>query len=146
MAEDTGEFTVTVLDDTGYRPSYPSTFTFSIFDNDGTLHVVGVDAAESWVDEGEDVVFTVTRSGFIQNPLDARLKLYRLRSRVTEADLSDTTIGISAPNDLIIFDEEEVALSFPAGTSELTVTRSYYRRHCQLWQQLLPRSCAGRAG
>ena len=124
VAEDAGELTVTVLDDTGYRPSYPSAFTFSIFDNDGTPPGVGVDAAESWVDEGEDVVFTVTRSGFIQIPLDARLKLYRVRSRVTEADLSDPTIDISAPGDVIIFEEEEVALSFPAGTAELTVTRS----------------------
>ena len=124
VPEDAGALTVTVLDDTGYRPSYPSAFTFSIFDNDGTLPGVGVDAAESWVDEGEDVVFTVTRSGFIQIPLDARLKLYRVRSRVTEADLSDPTIDISAPGDVIIFEEEEVALSFPAGTSELTVTRS----------------------
>ena len=72
-----------------------------------------MDAAESWVDEGEDVVFTVTRLGFIQNPLDARLKLYRVRSRVTEADLSDPTLDISAPVDLIIFDEEEVIVSFP---------------------------------
>ena len=124
VPEDAGELTVTVLDDTGYRPTYPSAFTFSIFDNDGTLPGVGVDAAESWVDEGEDVVFTVTRSGFIQIPLDARLKLYRVRSRVTEADLRDPTIDISAPGDVIIFEEEEVALSFPAGTPELTVTRS----------------------
>ena len=124
VAEDAGELTVTVLDDTGYRPTYPSTFTFSIFDNDSELPGVGVDAVESWVDEGEDVVFTVTRSGFIQIPLDARLKLYRVRSRVTDADLSDPALDISAPHDLIIFDEEEVALSFPGGTSELTVTRS----------------------
>ena len=123
VAEDAGELTVKVLDHTGYRPVYPSAFTFSIFDDDGTLPGVGVQFAESWVDEGEDVVFTVTRSGFIQNSLDARLKLYRVRSRVTEADLSDPTTGISSPHDFIIFDEEELTLSFPAGTSELTVTR-----------------------
>ena len=124
VAEDTGELTVTVLDGVGYRPGYPSTFTFSIFDNDGVRSGVGVHAAESWVDESEDVVFTVTRPAFIQYPLDARLKLYRVRSRVTEADLGDPTLGITTPKELIIFDEEVVTVSFPAGTGTLTVTRS----------------------
>ena len=124
VAEDTGELTVTVLDGVGYRPGYPSTYTFSIFDNDGVRPGVGVHAAESWVDEGEDVVFTVTRSGSAQDPLDARLRLYRLRSRVTEADLSDPTRGITTPKDLIYFDEEEVTVSFPAGTGTFTITKS----------------------
>ena len=124
VAEDTGELTVTVLDGVGYRPTYPSTFTFPIFDNDGGLPAVGVQAAESWVDEGEDVVFTVTRSGSAQDPLDARLRLYRLRSRVTEADLSDPTRGITTPKELIFFDEEEVTVSFPAGTRTFTITKS----------------------
>ena len=124
VAEDTGELTVTVLDGVGYRPTYPSTFTFPIFDNDGGLPAVGVQAAESWVDEGEDVVFTVTRSGSAQDPLDARLRLYRLRSRVTEADLSDPTLGITTPKELIFFDEEEVTVSFPAGTGTFTITKS----------------------
>ena len=124
VAEDTGELTVTVLDGVGYRPTYPSTFTFPIFDNDGVLPAVGVQAAESWVDEGEDVVFTVTRSPSNQYPLDARLKLYRVRSRVTEADLSDPTRGITTPKDLIYFDEEEVTVSFPVGTGTFTITKS----------------------
>ena len=124
VAEDTGELTVTVLDGVGYRPGYPSTYTFSIFDNDGHRPGVGVHAAESWVDEGEDVVFTVTRSGSAQDPLDARLRLYRLRSRVTEADLSDPTRGITTPKDHIFFDEEEVTVSFPAGTRTFTITKS----------------------
>ena len=124
VAEDTGELTVTVLDGVGYRPGYPSTYTFSIFDNDGHRPGVGVHAAEFWVDEGEDVVFTVTRSGSAQDPLDARLRLYRLRSRVTEADLSDPTLGITTPKDHIFFDEEEVTVSFPAGTRTFTITKS----------------------
>ena len=124
VAEDTGELTVTVLDGVGYRPTYPSTFTFPIFDNDGLLPAVGVQAAESWVDEGEDVVFTVTRPPSTQYPLDARLKLYRVRSRVTEADLSDPTRGITTPKDLIYFDEEEVTVSFPVGTGTFTITKS----------------------
>ena len=124
VAEDTGELTVTVLDGVGYRPGYPSTYTLSIFDNDGHRPGVGVQAAESWVDEGEDVVFTVTRSGSAQDPLDARLRLYRLRSRVTEADLSDPTLGITTPKDHIFFDEEEITVSFPTGTRTFTITKS----------------------
>ena len=122
--EDTGELTVTVLDGAGYRPEYPNTYTFLIFDNDGSLPGVHVSAEETWVDEGEDVTFTVTRSGSTQDPLDARLRLHRLRSRVTAADLSDPTLGVTTPQYHIPFDEEEITVSFPAGTSALTVTRS----------------------
>ena len=39
----------------------PHTFTFSIFDNDGTAPRMWVTAAEEWVDEGEDVTFTAKR-------------------------------------------------------------------------------------
>ena len=124
VAEDKGELTVTVLDGTGYRPVYPETSTITIFDNDGGLPSVRVTKAEAWVDEGEDVVFTVTRSGVIQNPLDVRLSLYRLRYRVTAADLSDPTLGVTTPEKLIPFGQEEITLSFPAGTASLTVTRS----------------------
>ena len=122
--EDTGELTVTVLDGAGYRPEYPNTYTFLIFDNDGSLPGVHVSAEETWVDEGEDVTFTVTRSGSTQDPLDARLRLHRLRSRVAAADLSDSTLGVTTPQYHIPFDEEEITVSFPAGTSALTVTRS----------------------
>ena len=122
--EDTGELTVTVLDGAGYRPEYPSTYTFQIFDDDGSPYGVQVNASETWVDEGEDVTFTVTRSGLVHDPLDARLRLHRIRSRVTAADLSDPTLGVTTPKDLIFYDEEEITVSFPAGISALTVTRS----------------------
>ena len=122
--EDTGELTVTLLDGAGYRPEYPNTYTFQIFDDDGSPYGVQVNASETWVDEGEDVTFTVTRSGLLHDPLDARLRLHRIRSRVTAADLSDPTLGVTTPKDLIFYDEEEITVSFPAGTSALTVTRS----------------------
>ena len=122
--QDNGELTVTVLDGTGYRPVYPNTFTFSIFDNDGGLPGVRVSRADPWVDEGQDVVFTVTRSGLNVNPLDARLSLYRVRSRVFQEDLDDPTQGITTPLYTTLFDEEEIALRFPAGIRSLTVTRS----------------------
>ena len=47
-----------------------------------------------------------------------------MRARVTPADLGDPTQGITTPRDTVAFDEEEIALSFPSGTTTLTVTRS----------------------
>ena len=123
VAEDAGQVTVTLLDNGPYRPVFPTTYTFTIFDDDGQAPTVSVNSDQNWVDEGEDVTFEVTRTGSLQDPLDATLWLYRLRSRVTAADLSDPTMGVSTPVDLIPFDEEELELSFPAGTGTLTVTR-----------------------
>ena len=123
-AEANGELTVTILDETGYRPAYPNTFTFSIFDDDGALPGVRVNRTTAWVDEGEDVVFRVIRSGATTDPLDARLRLYRLRSRVTQAELDDPTRGVTTPVYLVPLDHEEITVSFPAGTNQVTVTRS----------------------
>ncbi len=122
--EENGELTVTILDGTGYRPTYPNTFTFSIFDDDGALPAVRVNGTTAWVDEGEDVVFAVIRSGSTTDPLDARLRLYRLRSRVTQAELDDPTLGVTTPVHLVPLDQEEITVTFPAGTNRITVTRS----------------------
>ena len=122
--EDTGELTVTVLDGAGYRPEYPNTYTFQIFDDDGDPYGVQVNASKTWVDEGEDVIFTVTRSGLVQDPLDARLKLYRIRSRVTAEDLSDPTLGVTTSYNLVAFDDEEISLSFPARTTSILISKS----------------------
>ena len=80
VVEDTGELTIKLLGSDGYLLRHPNTGTFSIFDDDGHLPGVRVSAVEPWVDEGEDVTFTVTRSGsgqdvYSQEPLDARLRL-----------------------------------------------------------------------
>ena len=124
VAEDTGELTVTVLAGAGYRPNFPSTNTFLIFDNDGGPQSVRVSAADTWVNEGESVVFTVTRLGSTQDPLDARLRLYRVRARVTAADLSDPTLGVTASYNLVAFDDEEISLSFPARTTSILISKS----------------------
>ena len=123
-SEDTGELTVSIGPGTRYVSVYPSSVTFGIFDNDSTLPTVRVDGAEEWVNEGSDVTFTFTRTGSLTDSLDARVRLYRLRSRVTTADLEDTTRGITTPRDLIAFDEEDLTVTFPADTATVTVTRS----------------------
>ena len=123
-AENNGALTVTILDGTGYRPAYPNTFTFSIFDDDGALPAVRVNRTTAWVDEGEDVVFRVIRSGSTTDALDVRLRLYRLRSRVTQAELDDPTLGVTTPEHLVPLDHEVITVNFPAGTNRVTVTRS----------------------
>ena len=146
LVEDTGELTVTALDSAQYRLKHPSTTTFLIFDNDGDLPKVRVTRAEPWVDEGEDVVFYVNRLGSTRDTLDARLSLFRKRSRVTAADLSDPTRDITTSEELIHFDEEEITVSFPAGTSALSRDQVHYRRQLQLRQQHLQRNGVGWTG
>ena len=124
VEEDNAQLTVTIEDGEDYRPGYPNSFTFSIFDNDGDLPGVRVRATEDWVDEGEDVVFRVIRSGDTTEALDARLRLYRLRSRVTAAELSDPTLGVTTPVYLVPLDHEEITVNFPVGQHTVSVTRS----------------------
>ena len=123
-SEDTGELTVSIGTGTGYISAYPSSYTFGIFDNDSTLPAVVVEGDDEWVNEGTDVSFTFTRTGSLTDSLDARVRLYQLRSRVTAADLADTTREITSPADLIILNEEEITVTFPADTATVTLTRS----------------------
>ena len=123
-AEDVGKLTVTLVDGTDYRAGWPNSHTFTIFDNDGAKPSVSVTKDQAWVDEGDPVSFTVTRSTPTTNALQARLELNRVRYRVTQADLDDPTRGITTPEDHIHFDTEEITVDFPAGTRTVTVTRS----------------------
>ena len=124
VEEDNAQLTVTIEDGEDYRPGYPNSFTFSIFDNDGGLPGVRVRATNDWVNEGEDVVFRVIRSGDTTEALDARLRLYRLRSRVTAAELADPTLGVTTPVYLVPLDHEEITVNFPVGQHTVSVTRS----------------------
>ena len=122
-AEDIGKLTVTLVDGADYRAGWPNSHTFTIYDNDGVKPSVSVTRDQAWVNEGQPVSFTVTRSTPTDNPLQARLELNRVRYRVTQADLDDPTRGITTPLEHIHFDTEEIAVDFPAGTRTVTVTR-----------------------
>ena len=61
VPDETADFTLEIKDGTGYRPGNPGTATFTIEDNDSDLRAVGIRSNSDWVNEGEDVVFTVTR-------------------------------------------------------------------------------------
>ena len=49
VEEDNAQLTVAIGDGEDYRPGYPNSFTFSIFDNDGDLPGVRVRATKNWV-------------------------------------------------------------------------------------------------
>ena len=123
VVEDVGKLTVTVQDGTDYRAGWPNTHTFEIHDNDGVKPLVSVSGDQDWVNEGDPVSFTVTHNGSTTSSLEARLKLTRIRYRVTADDLNDPTRGITTPPNHIHFGVEEITLTIPAGTNTLTVTR-----------------------
>ena len=122
-AEDLGKLTVTLVDGADYRAGWPNSHTFTIYDNDGAKPSVSVTRDQAWVNEGQPVSFTVTRSTPTDSALQARLELNRVRLRVTQADLDDPTRGITTPLNHIHFDTEEITVDFPAGTRTVTVTR-----------------------
>ena len=123
-AEDNGEITVTVKDGTGYRPRFPSTVTTTVFDDDSGFPDIRVTKAADWVNEGDDVSFTFTRSGATTDALDFEVSLWRMRFRTTQADLDDPTRNVTTPNSTMPFDEEDLSLTFAAGEASLTITRS----------------------
>ena len=84
---------------------------------------VRVSRITTWTDEGNNVTFAASRSGSTEDTLDARLSLFRKRSRVTAADLSDSTLGVTTSETLIQFDDEEITVSFPVGTTSVLITR-----------------------
>ena len=123
-AEDNGEITVTVKDGRGYQPRFPSTVTTTVFDDDSGFPDIRVTKAADWVNEGDDVSFTFTRSGATTDPLDFEVSLWRMRQRLTQADLDDPTRHVTTPSSIMPFDQEDLSLTFAAGESSLTITRS----------------------
>ena len=122
-AEDIGKLTVTLVDGTDYRAGWPNSHTFTIYDNDGAKPSVSVTRDEAWVNEGDPVSFTVTRSTPTNSALQARVELNRVRYRVTQADLDDPTRGITTPPEHIQFDTEVITVEFATGTRAVTITR-----------------------
>ena len=123
-AEAIGKLTVTLVDGTNYRAGWPNSHTFTIYDDDSVTPSVSVTKDQAWVNEGQPVSFTVTRTAPTDNALQARIELNRVRYRVTQTDLDDPTRGITTPLNHIHFDTEEITVDFPAGTQSVTVTRT----------------------
>ena len=123
-AEDNGEITVTVKDGRGYQPRFPSTVKTTVFDDDSGFPDIRVTKSADWVNEGDDVSFTFTRSGATTDPLDFNVSLWRMRHRLTQADLNDPTRHVTTPSSIMPFDQEDLSLTFAAGESSLIITRS----------------------
>ena len=99
VAEDNGDITVTVKNGTGYIAGNPDTATRWIDDNDGDLPELRITAARPWVNEGEDVVFAVTRTGDTTAALDVNLLLFHTRSSGKHQTSEEDTITIAAGSD-----------------------------------------------
>ena len=122
-AEDNGEITVTIKDGRGYRPRFPSAVTTTVFDDDSGFPDIRVTKSADWVNEGDNVSFTFTRSGATTDSLDFKVSLWRMRQRLTQADLDDPTRHVTTPNSIMPVDQEDLSLTFAAGESSLTITR-----------------------
>ena len=107
--EDHADLTVKVLDGTGYVPASDSVAKRTIYDNDQELPELNISANKRWVDEGDDVVFTLTRTGFTKDSLDANVRLFRTRS--------DHSTSFN-------YEIEDVTAAFEVGSSTVTITRS----------------------
>ncbi len=99
VAEDNGDITVTVKDGTGYIAGNPDTASHWIYDNDGDLPRVRVTAVRPWVNEGEDVVFTITRSGDTTGTLDVNLLFFHTRDSGDHQTTEEDTVTIAAGSD-----------------------------------------------
>ena len=99
VAEDNGDITVTVKDGSGYIAGNPDTASHWIYDNDGDLPELRITAERPWVNEGEDVVFTVTRTGDTTAALDVNLLLFHTRSGGDHQTTEEDTITIAAGSD-----------------------------------------------
>ena len=144
-AEDVGKLTVTLVDGTDYRAGWPNSHTFTIYDNDGAKPSVSVTKDQAWVDEGQPVSFTVTRTTPTDNALQARLELNRVRYRVTQADLDDPTRGITTPEHHPLRHGGDHR-GFPCRDPDRDRHPADHRRQPELRQQHLPRHGPQRRG
>ena len=110
-AEDHGELTLSVLDGTGYVPGSPKSATWTIYDNDDIprLRITG---DKDWVNEGDDVSFTVAR---VDGYGDGEVETINLR--IWKTVLSTSASGVAQ-------EVEDATLTLGAGENRVTITRS----------------------
>ena len=109
--EDHASLTMTVKDGTGYVPGSNPDATWNIYDDDDAeLPVLGIQANRPWVNEGEDVVFTITRSSGSGNGPTANVRFLHGR-------LKGNGVGFLEPID-------DVSQTFVAGQDTFTITRT----------------------
>ena len=103
VSEIHGEFTLTVKDGTGYRPGDPESADHWIYDDDTTgLPKLRISGEKDWVNEGEDVVFTLQRTGDTQASLEANLLIIKTKSNeqcMLDQTMRDRTVTITTEDD-----------------------------------------------
>ena len=106
-----GSVTVELLTGTEYRLGEPAAATMFVLDDDGYQPLVEISAAEPWVTEGEDIVFTLTRTAVgLDQPLTAYVNVYT-RFYAGSFDYSEIT---SARHEVV----------FEAGAATATLVRA----------------------
>ena len=115
IVEEHGEFTMTLLDGVGYRPGDSAGRQQSaghwIYDNDTfDWPLLEISADVDWVNEGEDVLFTLTRSGDTEASLDAEVRIFHTQG--------------SADNSGAMQEVVDATFTFAAGSETATVTKA----------------------
>lgn len=90
-------------DGTGYRPGDPESADHRIYDDDTTgLPKLRISGEKDWVNEGEDVVFTLQRTGDTQASLEANLLIIKTKSNeqcMLDQTMRDRTVTITTEDD-----------------------------------------------
>ena len=110
-AEDHGELTLSVLDGTGYVPGNPDSSTWFIYDNDGGHPRLQITGDEDWVDEGDDVVFTISRA------LPSSGEVSTINVRIWKTGAAPSGSGV----DQVV---EDVTVTLGAGVDSVSITRT----------------------
>ena len=112
--DDDGEVTVEVTAGSDYRIGDPGSAAVALFDSTRSYPVVSISADEGVVDEGDDAVFTLSRSAY---GLDESLTV-RVRVSVTTSSpesLSDG-VDVAVSNEEVVFDAGSLTASLVRAT------------------------------
>ena len=103
------QITLEVLDNEPFDPGDPSSATVSLFDSERSYPVVSILADKGVVDEGDDVVFTLSRSAY---GLDQSLTV-RVKVSVTTHNPESLQGGLDAAvsNEEVVFDAGSLTAS-----------------------------------
>ena len=107
--DDDGEVVVEVAAGSGYRVGDPGSAAVALFDSTRSYPVVSIRADKGVVNEGDDVVFTLSRSAY---GLDESLNV-RVRVSVTTGNPASLTDGVDTvvSNEEVVFDAGSLTAS-----------------------------------
>ena len=112
--DDDGEVTVEITAASGYRAGDPGSAAVALFDSTRSYPVVSISADEGVVDEGDDVVFTLSRSAYgLDESLTVRVKV----SVTTHQDGTlSGKVDVAVSNEEVVFDAGSLTASLVRAT------------------------------